>query len=136
MDEDYPGGPEFNEETVEETVAGIEKKRTAQGFECKRCGRCCLSTDHVDLCTKDIERWERAGRRDLISQKMLKEWAYFGSTGLFKNRTTHRCPFIRKIRNKKEHYCTIYDLRPLFCRIFPVEQGHGVFCRCEGWEKG
>ena len=134
MDDDYAGGPEFYEETVEETVTEIERKRSAQGFNCKRCGRCCLSTDHVDLCKKDIEGWERAGRRDLIDQKMLKEWEHFGSTGLFNNRTSRRCPFIRKVRNKNEHYCTIYDVRPLFCRIFPVEKGHGEFCRCEGYD--
>ncbi len=134
MDDDYAGGPEFKEETIEEQVLEVEKKRAALGFQCKRCARCCLSTDHIDICEKDLEGWKRAGRKDLTGKKMLAEWEQFGSSGLFKNRTSHRCPFIRKVRNKKEYYCTIYDVKPMFCRIFPCEKGHGVFCRCEGYE--
>ena len=134
MDDDYPGGPEFSEETVEETVLEIERKRATLGFQCKRCGRCCLSTDHIDICEKDLEGWIRAGRTDLTNERMMLEWEHFGSSGLFHNRTSQRCPFIRKVRNKKEHYCTIYDVKPMFCRIFPCEKGHGLFCRCEGYD--
>lgn len=135
MDDDYyAGGPEFTEETVEEQVKEIEKKRPLQGFRCKRCGRCCFSLKNVDLCDKDIEIWERAGRLDLITPKMQDEWERFGSSGLFRNKTSKRCPFLRKVRNKKEYYCTLAELKPLLCRIFPVDKEHGKFCGCEGYE--
>jgi Fe-S-cluster containining protein len=107
----------------------------ASEFICKRCGLCCLTTDHVDISVKDINMWKKAGRDDLFSEEMMVEWDYFGSSGLFRNQKSMRCPFLRKVRNKNEYYCKIQVIKPHFCREFPKDKEHSKkWINCPGYD--
>lgn len=105
-----------------------------EGFECKRCGECCLRTEHADICDEDIKNWKEKGRDDLYTKEMLIEWDYFGASGLFKNQNTSICPFLRKVKGKKAYYCKINDMKPIFCRQFPKDKKQGKdFCNCSAY---
>ena len=113
----------------------LEKSRKREGFECEQCGLCCFQTEHVDICLEDIKRWKSIGREDLFSDDMIKEWYYFGTSGLFRNEKTSRCPFLKKRLNKNEYYCNIQEIKPLFCRQFPQNKKNAKeFCNCPGYE--
>lgn len=119
----------------ESTINEIEQSREKEGFKCKQCGLCCKSTQYVNICAEDIERWKKHGRTDLFSNEMKMEWDYFGSSGLFRNSTTCTCPFLGKKQNKKEFYCKIQEIKPLFCRQFPRSKEHAKsFCKCPGYD--
>lgn len=128
------GRDESEDYCREEFVIKLEMKREKEGFKCKRCGTCCLTTDHVDLCLEDIVRWEKAGRKDLYTPEMIIEWDFFGASGLFRNQTTSRCPFLRKVRGKDEYYCKIHDIKPLLCRQFPRDREHAKKLGCPGYD--
>jgi Fe-S-cluster containining protein len=114
----------------------MEKESKNEGFKCKQCGKCCLATDHADICDEDIELWRSVGRYDLITQEMLVEWDYFGASWLFRNQSSMRCPFLRKMRKGNTYYCKIQDIKPIFCRSFPKDKKHAKeFCNCPGYER-
>ena len=113
-------------------VTEVEDRREKEGFKCKRCGRCCSNAGHLEIYEEDIKRWITIGRNDLVD--MLDEWEGFGSTGFFRNITTMRCPFLRKVRKKDEYYCEIYDIKPIMCRGFPGSRKHAEWCDCPGYD--
>lgn len=109
---------------------------TDPAFECNQCGRCCLKPDYIAIEDEDRERFRAAGRHDLVAETMLDEWYGFGSSGLFRNRTTKRCPWLRKVRGEPRYYCSIYEVRPNVCRRFATERGQAhaeQFCQCPGF---
>ncbi len=112
-------------------ICWIMKER---GFSCKQCGKCCLTTGHVDISKEDIESWKKIGRHDLFTSEMLMEWDSFGSSGLFRNQLSCRCPFLRKKRNGTIYYCKIHKIKPVFCKSFPKDRKHAKkFCGCVGY---
>jgi len=114
---------------VKAALKNIEKKRLTEGFKCKQCGKCCLAINHVNIHPDDIERWEKEGKHDLYSDKMLVEWDVFGGSDPLDD----KCPCL--IKNKDKYSCKIYKTRPLFCRTFPLDKKHAKeFCDCKGYE--
>lgn len=112
----------------------MRKKIENSGFKCKQCGGCCLAIDHADISKEDIELWKRAGREDLFTPDMISEWDYFGASGLFRNRSSFRCPFLRKKKNSNLYYCKIHGIKPIFCRRFPKDKEHAKeLCNCHGF---
>lgn len=123
----------FLRELILKNSRDINKKKREEGFKCKQCGRCCLATEHADICIEDIKRWKKAGRENLFTDDMIIEWDYFGASGLFRNFRTSRCPFLRKRKDK--YYCKIQDIKPEFCRQFPKDRKHAKeFCGCPGYD--
>ncbi len=114
-------------------LAEMEEKR--KGFKCKQCGKCCLTTSHADISKEDIDLWKNVGREDLYGPEMLEGWDYFGASGLFRNQSSFRCPFLRKKKNSEVYYCKIHNIKPIFCRQFPRDKKHAKeFCDCPGFE--
>lgn len=94
-------------------------------FKCQQCGQCCekiglpYDPDNVD---------EIAGHLNISTNELITE--YYGT--ISPNQThwesddTKRipCPFLSSSNGKK--VCTIYEVRPFGCRLFPL---HTDFCR-------
>jgi Fe-S-cluster containining protein len=94
-------------------------------FECKRCGKCCLQVYGIDFEKGDLERFEKAGRYDLLTSDMFWEMDEF-SKG--------KCPFLQK--RKGLYSCKIQDIKPKMCRNFPEEKQHAIdYCGCPGVNK-
>ena len=109
------------------------RQKQKEGFVCRQCGRCCVATDHVCIYPEDITRWKSEGRTKLITPEMLEEWDYFGSSGLFDNRKTFRCPFLSQDA-KDKYSCKLNQTKPSFCRLFPAGKTHAKqFCDCQGY---
>jgi len=114
-------------------IEDVKKQREVEGFVCKQCGRCCLALTKVSIYPQDIERWKKEGRDDLYSPEMMKEWDSFGSSGLFDNQRSERCPFLRK-RGKK-YSCKLGDTKPIVCQLFPESREHAErHCNCPGYD--
>lgn len=108
---------------------------------CKRCGACCLQTDHVDVLDVDFKRW--AGTF-LISDTMICEFDWFGSEPKFRRSLAKHikkmlvkdykmragtCPFFHKKGGKA--LCLIEDIKPSICRGFHPGSKHAKeFCKC------
>ncbi len=100
-------------------VRGMTDK-TKPKFECQRCGTCCRRFSWLTAYTKDIERWVDEGREDILQ---YADMYITGAADLWFHPETGeelpRCPFLRKVRNKRVYECGIYDTRPMMCRGFP-----------------
>ena len=103
------------------------------GFKCIKCGQCCISQEYIDICEEDLSRWFEEGEFNLASEDMLFEWDYFGSSGIYKNATTSRCPFLRKVRGKNQYYCKIHHTKPITCQRFPLNPKHALGLGCPGY---
>ncbi len=74
-------------------------------FECERCGECCRTLP-ISLNWDDIERLYRYEGEVFLDK--LDENA-------IENCLKTPCPYL------KDNRCTIYNKRPLVCRVFPFE---------------
>jgi Fe-S-cluster containining protein len=110
------------------------------GFECKRCGNCCMNlTGAFQACASeaDVRRWEEAGRDDILN------WVdpiAVGDTCVYdiwvNPRTgddVARCPWLRKVRGADKYTCRIHDLKPDHCRRYPLSRKHAEETGCRGF---
>ena len=93
-------------------------------IECNKCGYCCIGTE-MELLPEDIERILKLGYK-------LQEFAKFD--GIYWRLKTKNgyCIFF----NKKDNTCTIYEYRPIGCRLYPLQwNGFDVEIdkRCPMW---
>jgi len=98
-------------------------------FQCLRCGKCC---DHERVvCREDIERWMTDLRYDILEHVdcFEKGWCINhcdfvepcedcnnAIKEIVTIRSSGRCPFVRKVRNKPYYECRIHDTAPEECR--------------------
>ncbi|PIZ51172.1 hypothetical protein COY27_04535 [Candidatus Woesearchaeota archaeon CG_4_10_14_0_2_um_filter_33_13] len=83
-------------------------------FKCKQCGHCCDST-YIQLAPFDIKNI--CDTLDISTQKFHEKYSMFNSSDNIPRcylRNRPRCPF------KENKLCTIYNNRPLRCRLFPL----------------
>ena len=100
--------------------------------ECKRCGFCCIYYNGLlwDV-EEDIERWKSEGRDDIL--KYIESYEINGKIGYFDElwinpktgEETHRCPFLRKVRNKPIYKCRIHETKPNHCKGYHCDQETG-----------
>ena len=110
----------------------VEKNRAMRGFSCKRCGNCCRGCGFINVYCEDKEKWKRHGLRHLYTKRMLEEWEDFGSSGLYKNKGSKRCPFLRFNRGKSA--CAINHVKPVVCRYFPLDRRNAKELDCRGYD--
>jgi Fe-S-cluster containining protein len=100
-----------------------ETDKTELVFECQRGGACCRRFSWLTAHTEDIERWMDEGREDILQYADMYIYSVTGAADLWFHPETGeelpRCPFLRKVRNKRVYECEIYDTRPMMCRGFP-----------------
>lgn len=113
-----------------------------EGVRCRQCGHCCINVSGAfSACATeaDIERWEEAGRADILS------WVDPIAAGdgcvydIWVNPKTgedvRRCPWLRKVRAEDRYVCRIHDLKPEHCRQYPKSQRHAAETTCPGFGK-
>lgn len=88
---------------------------------CRRCGNCC----HVDVAAyvarKDIERWEKEVRHDILAHVRANgvTWSRDGFTNRFGSSiTTCRMSCVYLKWDGPSAFCEIYETRTTVCRSF------------------
>lgn len=115
------------------------------GFLCKRCGHCCtdLSDSFRNTASKaDMARWLKAGRWDILRHvHTLMETDEEGHNRVVGWRVwiepetgswcESACPWL--CREAGLAACALGDLRPDYCRDFPLTRSHAEDVGCPGF---
>jgi Fe-S-cluster containining protein len=74
------------------------------------------------LSKEDIEQIESAGYRtnDFVEDSKRK-YGNYSMTSAMKNRKDGSCIFLETDEKRNAYECSIYEIRPIFCRLFPFE---------------
>jgi len=83
---------------------------------CSQCGNCCKEPENIDLIYEDLSRFHHRFGNNFI-EKYINE----NEMGFY-FKYTMPCKFL-DTKNK----CTIYEVRPYFCRIFPYTGTPGSY---------
>ena len=96
-------------------------------------------TDAFSACaTKaDIERWEAAGRNDILAwvapipvgDALVYDLWIDPETG----DDVSRCPWLEKAASSDRHTCRIHALKPDHCRNYPQSRQHADETGCPGY---
>jgi len=93
-------------------------------FKCRRCATFCCRLGGPKLTSKDIERIREAGYdvKDFLKPILDSEFKGIPTMcGSLKNKEDGSCIFL-KFDVKEDHYeCSIYDFRPVLCRLYPFD---------------
>lgn len=107
-------------------------------FECRQCGNCCRNLEYHNDCTEDdYQRWVDLGREDILEKVMVIDagngtveyriWKKPGSRRLYK-----KCPWLVPAAAKGRFECAIQDVKPEYCRQYPLTRKHAAMTGCEG----
>ena len=94
------------------------------GSPCTNCGKCCTNTSYMGNLTasgKDVKRWRREGRTDILAFVCVMGPPDNPSADLWVDQNDNerlRCPFVRKVPNQNRYLCRIYETRPQMCRDY------------------
>jgi Fe-S-cluster containining protein len=111
-----------------------------QGFTCRQCGRCCRVLAYPDsLAADDVTRFKAAGREDLLAwvgvarsddgQERYRIWMVPGT-----NRFAPVCPFLKRGTSNHHWVCAIQEVKPDFCRHYPLSRKHAAMTGCPGFD--
>ena len=81
-------------------------------FKCKRCGKCCRSKGYVSIGSEEINNISK--RMDIAKKEFINTYTKKTKDNeiVLKN-TKGACIFL------KGNVCSIYDVRPDQCKLFP-----------------
>jgi len=107
-------------------------------FKCRQCGNCCRNLKYNNDCTEaDYRRWEALGRKDIMEKVMVitledgtreyKIWKEPDTSRLYPE-----CPWLIPSRFKGRYDCQIQDVKPEFCRQYPLTRKHAAMTGCQG----
>ena len=120
---------------------GIRLSTGMREFTCKQCGNCCLTLIYFDsLTTEDVDTWKRAGRKDILEwvgvfpkddqEPVYRVWMKPGTREFVQG-----CPFLQKKPHENLWFCRIQDVKPKFCRQYPLSRKHAIMTGCPGFKK-
>jgi Fe-S-cluster containining protein len=91
-------------------------------FECKRCAIYCCKLGGPCLTKEDIEQIESAGyKTSEFVEDSKRKYGEPLMTSEMKNRKDGSCIFLRTDEKRNTYKCSIYEIRPILCRLFPFE---------------
>jgi len=93
-------------------------------FNCQRCATFCCKLGGPKLTQRDIDRIKKAGYtvEDFVEPLSSREFKDLPIViGSLKNKEYGSCVFLRFNEEKGVHECSIYDLRPALCRLYPFD---------------
>lgn len=119
--------------------SGIRVQADMQGFDCRQCGRCCRSLAYRDsLTAADVARFLAAGREDVLAwvgvvrsgngPARYRVWMTPGT-----NRFAPVCPFLKRGSTNHRWVCAIHEIKPNFCRHYPLSRKHAAMTGCPGF---
>jgi len=117
---------------------GIEIKTDMARFHCRQCGYCCRNLIYHNDCTKeDYRQWQALGRIDILER--VKVIQAEDKTATYKiwldtdtDRLSDECPWLRESKVKNRFECRIQDVKPEFCRVYPLTRKHAAMTGCKG----
>ena len=92
-------------------------------FKCKRCATFCCRLGGPKLTRKDIERIEEAGYhvKDFLEPANSEFEGMPVMRDSLKNREDGACIFLKFDAKQSRYECSIYDFRPILCRLYPFD---------------
>ena len=89
-------------------------------------------------CTKtDYLRWEALGRNDILGKVLIvqtpgqetvyKIWKEPGTSRFYS-----KCPWLASSGLKNRYQCLIQDVKPDYCRQYPLTRKHALMTGCMG----
>jgi len=92
-------------------------------FKCKRCAIYCCKLGGPCLTKEDIEQIESVGHKtsEFVEDSKRKYGNHSLMTSAMKNRKDGSCIFLRTDEKRNAYECSIYEIRPILCRLFPFE---------------
>jgi len=111
-------------------------------FNCRRCGRCCLTlVDAYNGCASDddLRRWQQLGRDDLLAWVQTLELGpgnrlHTAWVDPESGDDVERCPWLLDSLDRRGHLCGIDAVKPDHCRNFPEHPGHARATGCPGFD--
>jgi len=91
-------------------------------FACQRCAIFCCKLGGPKLTQRDIERIGEAGYPVEDFVEPVSNKGFKGSPvmlGSLRNREDGSCVFLKFDEERNVHECSIYDVRPALCRLYP-----------------
>jgi Fe-S-cluster containining protein len=89
-------------------------------FKCKRCAIYCCKLGGPCLTKEDIEQMESAGyKTGEFVEDSERKYGNYSMTSAMKNRKDGPCIFLRTDEKRNTYECSIYEIRPILCRLFP-----------------
>jgi len=107
-------------------------------FHCSQCGDCCRNLLYHNDCTQeDYRRWQALDRVDILERvKVIED---DGKTATYKvwmdpdtGRLSKECPWLSESKVKNRFECSIQDVKPEFCRVYPLTRKHAAMTGCKG----
>ncbi len=97
-------------------IRSLNQKEPAS---CLACGECCRQFSwHLKVSARDIDRWKRLGRADLLARTNRLGWIWIDPET--KSRLSV-CPYLVQSSPDKAH-CAIHDIKPDICRAYPTHE--------------
>jgi len=93
-------------------------------FRCQRCATFCCKLGGPKLTQRDIERIKQAGYplEDFLEPLSDRESeSSVVMRGSLRNREDGSCVFLKFDEKRGIHECSIYDVRPALCRLYPFD---------------
>ncbi|NIR87550.1 YkgJ family cysteine cluster protein [Candidatus Bathyarchaeota archaeon] len=87
-------------------------------FRCQRCATFCCKLGGPKLTQRDIEHIKQAGYFFLPNKEFKDSPIMRGS---LKNRGNGSCVFLRFDAGRGVYECSIYDVRPALCKLYPFD---------------
>lgn len=105
-------------------IAKITLHQERLRFRCKRCATFCCKLGGPELTEKDVQRIEQAGYRveeflESVPNNKFKCLPIM--RGNLKNKEDGSCIFLRFDAERGINECSIYDVRPTLCRLYPFD---------------
>ena len=90
-------------------------------FKCTRCATFCCQLGGPKLTKRDVERIKKAGYREnlFLEPENSESESLSILPRSMKNRGDGSCIFLKSDPEHKRYECSIYDFRPVLCRLYP-----------------
>ena len=126
-----------------------EEAKDRENFNCTGCGKCCTYGPYMATMSageEDLQRWEDAGRQDILDTADIFSWKTGHLWGDGEGRTADLwmdpktgeerdsdiCPWVKKV-GKDNCHGTIHEFRPNVCRNYPVSKEQRDEFECPGF---
>lgn len=107
-------------------------------FKCRQCGNCCRNLKYHNDCTEnDYKRWEVRDRHDIMEKvRIIYSDSGTAEYKIWKEPNTSRfypeCPWLIPAASKGRYECQIQDVKPEYCRQYPLTRKHAAMTGCQG----